>query len=60
MLSIEEFKKKLGRKADSFSESEIECLRVAEDQFADVFFDVWLRKRNQKNQFPFNENGGKI
>lgn len=46
MVSIEEFKKSLGKIADKLSEGEILKLREIEDKIADAVFDSWLRKRN--------------
>ena len=51
-LSIEDFKKALGSKASSLSEAEIERRRDIQDKFADVIFDVWLKKRNRAKTIP--------
>jgi hypothetical protein len=60
MLSIEQFKKSLGPLSNSLSEAEIEHMRDVQDKFADILFDIWLKKRNPKGQFPIDGNGGKI
>jgi len=46
MVSIEKFRKSLGKTANKLSEEEILRLREIEDKIADAVFDSWLRKRN--------------
>jgi hypothetical protein len=45
-VTFDEFKKSLGPVASKYSDEEIERQRIVADQMADVFFDIWLRKRN--------------
>ncbi len=49
MMSIEEFKKTLPHPENHTAE-EIEKLRNHLDKFADIMFDMWLRKRNSRNE----------
>ena len=49
MMSIEEFKKTLPH-PEKYTAEEIEKLRNLLDRFADVFFDMWLRKKNAENE----------
>lgn len=46
MIELSTFKKALGPVAASLTDEQIEQLRVIQDRFADVFFDVWLKKLN--------------
>lgn len=47
MISLAAFKKSLGSTAMQLSDEEIEKLRKLQDQFADVLFDQWLKKKNR-------------
>ena len=47
MLSTEEFKKALGSKSKNLTDEEMERRRDIQNKFADVIFDIWLKKRNQ-------------
>ena len=46
MLSLLDFKKSLGPKANTLSEAQIEHLRLMLDRIADATFDQWLEKRS--------------
>lgn len=59
MIDFEKFKKSLGRTANSLSDKDIERIRDIQDQFAEVFVDIWIKKRNQNN-FETQEKDGKI
>jgi hypothetical protein len=50
MLSIEEFKKTLPDKYKDLPEEKITKLRDDLDKFANLFFDRWLRKKNEKKE----------
>ena len=45
-ISFEDFKKSLGLSANKYTNEQIECMRMACDKIADLFFDAWLNKRN--------------
>lgn len=47
MLDFETYKKSLGRIAETLTDDEIDKRRYLADQIADVFFDIWLKKKNQ-------------
>ena len=46
MIDFAKFKKSLGPIVASLTDEQIERLRTMQDQIADLFFDVWLKKRN--------------
>ena len=48
MIPLKEFKDSLGDKAKELTEEQILKLRKQMDKMADVFFDMWLKKRNKK------------
>jgi hypothetical protein len=50
MISLDEFKKLLGKAAAGLSDAEIESIRELEYRIADATFDIWLRERNSTPQ----------
>lgn len=54
MIDLEKYKRSLGPIAVSLTDEQIEKLRTAHDQIADLFFDIWLKKRND---FKGSEGG---
>jgi hypothetical protein len=59
VIDFEKFKKSLGRTADSLSDEDIERIICIQDQFVEVFVDIWIKKRKQNN-FETQEKDGKI
>lgn len=47
MITIEELRKTLPEKYKNLSDEELTKLRNTLDGLANVFFDMWLKKRNQ-------------
>lgn len=45
-ISIEQFKKSLGNKAYELTEEQILKLHKDQDQMAEIFFAMWLKKIN--------------
>ena len=45
MMSLETFKKLLGKAADGLSDAEIESIRELEYRIADAAFGMWIRER---------------
>ena len=48
MIPLEKFKESLGSTAQVLSEKEILELRDSQDQMAEIFFDLWLKKTKEK------------
>lgn len=47
MLELSKFKASLGDLASALTEEEILKLRDQQDQMAEIFFNMWLRKINK-------------
>lgn len=50
MVTIENFKKALGDKALSMTDSEILKLKDIQEKLADIFFDIWVDKLHKNEQ----------
>ena len=50
MISIEDYKKKLGKKAETKSDAEILKIMELQEKLADIFFDIWIDKINTKTE----------
>lgn len=48
MISLEDYKKKLGDKAKLKSDAEILKIMKLQEKLADAFFDMWVEKVNNK------------
>jgi hypothetical protein len=48
MISLEKFKESLGSTAQELSEKEILEIRDNQDQMAELFFSMWLKKAKEK------------
>jgi hypothetical protein len=49
MIPLEEYKKSLGEKLlETLSEEQILKLRDQQDQMAEIFFNMWLKDKNEK------------
>ena len=47
-VSFDDFKNALGLAAKKYTDFQIDKMRVSLDRFADLFFDDWLSKRNER------------
>jgi len=56
MIPLSEFKQKLRSTAQGMSDQEIEQLREAEYQLADIIFDRWLKTINNNPNKKFVAN----
>jgi hypothetical protein len=50
MISLEEFKKSLGKTAETMTEEQILKLREQQDKMAEIYFDLWFKKIERKEQ----------
>ncbi len=50
MISLEEFKKSLGKTTETMTEEQILELRENQDKMAEIFFNIWLKKTKKKTQ----------
>ena len=50
MISIEKYKKILGKEAQNLTDEEIEQIRDAQYKLADILFDMWQEDKNKKNR----------
>lgn len=48
MISLEDFKKSLGSKVKELSEEEVLELRDNQDQLAELFFAMWLKRAKER------------
>jgi hypothetical protein len=49
MISIEEYKKALGAKADDLTEERIIQMRDMQDALSELFFTMWLQEVTEKD-----------
>ena len=50
MISLEEFKKSLGKTAEKLTEEQILALRENQDKMAEIFFSIWLNSVKKKEK----------
>lgn len=49
MISIEEYKKSLGAKADDLTEERVIQMRDMQDALSELFFTMWLQEVTEKD-----------
>lgn len=54
MLSLSEFKKLAGKEAQGFTDKELEQIRDAQYQFAELAFDMWAKEKGLEQNIDTN------
>lgn len=57
-ISLEKFKKHLGKEAGKYTEEEIEKLKDCMYKWADLLFDFWLEDKKKKSSALVKTKGG--
>jgi hypothetical protein len=50
MISLQEFKKSLGKTAEKMTDEQLLRLREIQDKEAEIYFSMWLKKIQQNKQ----------
>ena len=59
MIALDDYRKKLGDKARSKTDAELQSILTLQEKLADVLFDKWVNKlNNQKLQHKCDTIGG--
>ena len=54
MLSLSEFRKLSGEEAQGLTDKELEQIRDAQYQFAELAFDMWVKEKGLKQNIDEN------
>lgn len=55
MISISKFRQLAGKEAQGLSDEEIEQIRDAQYQFAELAFDMWAKEKGLKQSIDTNQ-----